>query len=201
MILGAITRNVIGSSIRIIKSMKRLKAYLRRIYRLSVNYSKQGDLLWDDLKRLFAGSNWKYGIYENEKYIEAIFEIGNEKGQRFFYQINNGYFRCFVNVIENFPVELTTELFILATHFNNLLNNGVVIINIENHTVEYAIKRDILIPLLYTGELYNELLRHHKTSKDIYWAFQKLIDENEAPAIIIADLLKKIKAEEEQNKK
>ena len=87
---------------------------------MSVNYSKQGDLGWEDLKRLFARSNWKYGIYENEKYIEAVFEISNEKGQRFYYQINNGYYRCMVNVIEKFPVKLTSELFILATHFNNL---------------------------------------------------------------------------------
>jgi len=181
--------------------MKRLKAYLTRIYRLSVNYSKQENLVWNDLKKLFAESNWKYGIYEKEKYIEAGFEIGKGKGQRFFYQLNNGYFRCMVNIIEHFPTELTTELFILAAHFNNLLNNGIVTISIENQTVEYTTKKDILVLLLYKGEIYNELLRHFKTSKDIYWAFQKLIDENEAPAIIIADLLKKIKEEDEENKK
>jgi hypothetical protein len=34
-------------------------------------------------------------------------------------------------------------------------------------------------------------VRHYNTSKDIYWAFQKLVLENEIPALIIADLLKK----------
>jgi len=180
--------------------MKNLKAYLNRIYRLSVNHSKQENFVWNDLKKLYSGSNWKYGIYEKEKYIEAVFGIGNEKGRRFFYLINNDYFHCTVNILENFPVELTTDLFILAAHFNNLLNNGVVTINIEKQAVEYSTKSHILIPLLYNGEIYNDLLRHYNASKDIYWAFQKLIDENEAPAIIIADLLKKLK-EEEQNKK
>jgi len=181
--------------------MKRLKAFLIQIYRLYVNHSKQENFVWDDLKKLFAGSNWKYGIYEKEKYIESIFEIGNDTGRRFFYLINNDHFHCTVNILEGFPVELTSELFILAAHFNNLLNNGIVTISVEKQTVEYSIKSHILIPLLYSGELYNDLLRHHKASKDIYWAFQKLISENEAPAIIIADLLKKIKEEEEQNKK
>jgi hypothetical protein len=31
--------------------------------------------------------------------------------------------------------------------------------------------------------------RHYNTAKDIYSAFQRLINENESPAIIIADLL------------
>jgi len=46
---------------------------------------------------------------------------------------------------------------------------------------------------LYSGELYDQLIRHQNISKDIYWAFEKLINENEAPAIIISDLINKNK--------
>ena len=180
--------------------MKKIKLYLTHIYRLSVSHSKQEDLVWKDLKKVCAGLKWKYGIYEKEKYIEVVFEIDNDKGRRFFYLISEDYFHCTVNILEGFHEELTTDLFILAAHFNNLLSNGIVTINVEKQTVEYSTKSHILIPLLYNGETYNDLLRHYNTSKDIYWAFQKLIDENEAPAIVIADLLNKIK-EEEKNKK
>ena len=105
--------------------------------------------------------------------------------------IHEGSFHCRVKILEHYPSELTTDLFILAAHFNNLLNNGVVIVNVHNRYVEYHQKRDLLIPLLYTNETYGQLIRHYNTSKDIYSAFQRLVIEQEAPAIIIADLLKK----------
>ena len=177
--------------------MKNLKIYLRRIYRLSVSNSKQNDLLWKDLKKLFVESDWKYGIYEKEKYIVSGFDLGNDKGTKFIYRIDERYFHCQAFILNEFPIELTTDFFILAAHFNNLLNYGVVRINIENPCVEYHRKIEILIPLLYSGEIYGELVRHCDISKNIYWAFQKLIEENEAPAIIIADLLKKLKDNED----
>ena len=80
------------------------------------------------------------------------------------------------------------------------MNNGVVKVNTESLYVEYCQKIDILIPLLYKGVIYQQLIAHYNTSKDIHWAFQKLIKENEAPAIIIADLFKKIEEEEKQKK-
>jgi len=100
-------------------------------------------------------------------------------------------------MFNDFPIELTTEFFILAAHFNNLLNNGVVRVRVstERRYVDYCDRRDILMPLLYIGELYGQLVRHYQTSKDVFWAFQKLVEENEAPAIIIADLLRKIEEE------
>jgi len=90
-------------------------------------------------------------------------------------------------------------LFILAAHFNNLLNNGTVKVNTEDLFVEYMVKRDVLIPLLYPEEIHHQIVRHHYTSNDIYWAFKKLVEENEAPAIIIADLFRK-KENEKQAK-
>jgi len=182
------------------KSMKRLIDYLRRIYRLSLNRSKQENLVWKDLIKLQAEADWKHGIYEKEKYIETIFSIAENKGERYFYMIYDGYFHCRVKVLDNYPIELATDLFILASHFNNLLNNGVVKVNTESLYVEYCQKIDILIPLLYKGVIYQQLIAHYNTSKDIHWAFQKLIKENEAPAIIIADLFKKIEEEEKQKK-
>ena len=98
-----------------------------------------------------------------------------------------------------FPAELTTDFFVLATHLNNLATNGTVVV--ENQNIEYFAKKDILVPLLYKGELHSELLRHHSTSKLIYWAFQKLIEESKAPIEIIDDLLKKIKEEEKEQAK
>ena len=108
-------------------------------------------------------------------------------------------FHCSARILDKFSDELTTDLFILSAHFNNLLNNGVVTVNVDDQYVEYYQKRDSLVPLLYKGELLTQINRHYVTAIDIYLAFQWLVDEGEAPAIIIADLMRnKDKAEEEE---
>jgi hypothetical protein len=58
----------------------------------------------------------------------------------------------------------------------------------------------LLIPLLYNGEIHGQLTRHYNTSKDIYSAFQRLVIEQEAPAIIIADLLKENETKDDETK-
>jgi hypothetical protein len=178
--------------------MNKIKFYLQRIYRLALSFKKQEELVWKELKKLHADADWKHGVYEKEKYIETIFELGKEQGGAFYYMIYDGSFHCRVKILEDYPIELTTDLFILAAHFNNLLNNGVVIVNVQSRYVEYHQKRDLLIPLLYTSETYGQLMRHYNTSNDIYAAFQRLIIEQEAPAIIIADLLKENEANDKE---
>ena len=178
--------------------MNKVKFYLQRIYLLALSFKKQEETVWRELKKLHSDADWKHGVYEKEKYIETIFELGKEQGGAFYYMIYDGSFHCRVKILEDYPIELTTDLFILAAHFNNLLNNGVVIVNVQSRYVEYHQKRDLLIPLLYTSETYGQLMRHYNTSNDIYAAFQRLIIEQEAPAIIIADLLKENEANDKE---
>ena len=178
--------------------MNKIKFYLQRIYRLALNFKKQEELVWKELKKLHVDADLKHGVYEKEKFIKTIFELGKDQGVAFYYMIYDGSFHCRVNILEDYPIELTTDLFILAAHFNNLLNNGVVIVNVQSRYVEYHQKRDLLIPLIYTSETYGQLMRHYNISKDIYAAFQRLIIEQEAPAIIIADLLKENEANDKE---
>jgi hypothetical protein len=177
--------------------MNKFIFYLQRVYRLTLSYKKQEETVWNELKKLHSNAEWKSGVYEKEKYIETVFEISNEKNSLFYYMIYDGCFHCRVKILEDFSSDLTSDLFILASHFNNLLNNGVVVINVNSQFVEYHQKSDLLIPLLYNGEIHGQLIRHYKTSKNIYSAFQRLVVEQEAPAIIIADLLKENKNSDE----
>ena len=180
--------------------MKKLKFYLIKIYRLALNFKKQEEIVWNDLKKLHADSEWLSGVYEKEKNIESIFNLSEGKTGKFYYMIYDGSYHCRVKILEEFSVDLTTELFILAAHFNNLLTNGVVKVNIKNQYVEYHQKRDLLIPLLYIDEIYHQLNNHFLRSKDIYSAFKRLIEEQEAPAIIIADFLKENEKDDEDAK-
>jgi hypothetical protein len=157
---------------------------------LSLSPDKQEGLVWQDLKRLHIDSNWKSGIFEKERTIETVFEISNEKAGVFYYMLYEGFYHCRVKVLENFSDHFATDIFILSAHFNNVLKNGKVIVNVENRYVEYHRKREMLIPLLYNGELSVELMDHYGVARDVYSAFQRLVVEHEAPAIIIADLMR-----------
>jgi hypothetical protein len=170
--------------------MKRLKQYLQTIYRISVSPKKQEELVWGDLKELHLKAEWRHGVYEQEKYIETRFEVFDGQVEKFAYFIYDSCFFCRYQLTENYPDDLTPDVFLLASHFNNVLNNGVVVMNTNDKIVEYRIKNSILVPLLDTEEMYNQIMMHYNTSKDVYSAFQRLLKENEAPAIIIADLLR-----------
>ena len=180
--------------------MNKLKLYLKRIFRLALSVERQDERLWRDLNKLHIDADWRHGVYEKDKCIEAVFEIDQGQGGIFYYMVYDSCFHCRIKIMENYPTELTTDLFILAAHFNNLLNNGVVIVNVNGNYIEYHQKRDLLVPLLYSGEIHGQITRHYNTAKDIYAAFQRLVKENEAPAIIIADLLNKNEKKKDDDK-
>jgi hypothetical protein len=180
--------------------INKIKYYLQRCYRLTLSYQKQEEVVWEALKELHADAGWKHGIYEKEKYVETAFEISEGKGGLFYYMIYDRCFHCRVQILEDYPVELTTDLFILASHFNNVLNSGVVIVNPNSQYVEYHQKRELVMTLLYTDQICSQMDRHFLTSKEIYLAFQRLVTEQEEPAIIIADLLKELDAKNDETK-
>ena len=168
--------------------MKNIKAYIKRIYRLSLNFKNHESLIWKDLKKMHSDAKWQSGVFENEKYIETVFEIAEKKPGIFYYMIFEGEYHCRVKIIEDFSSDLTSDIFILAAHFNNLLKSGKVVVNVQNQFVEYHLKTNGLITLLYQGEIYNQLMAHYNISKDIYWAYEQLIEKNEEPLPDIKNL-------------
>jgi hypothetical protein len=171
--------------------MKKLKEYLKRIYRLSIRYNNQERLVWKDLKSLHTKENWEAGVYENEKLVETRFSITKKKVTSFYYSIYKSQFICRVKVLDSFPPDLTTDVFVLASHFNNIMNAGKVVVSVQNQTAIYHIEKNILFHFLYPSDIYFQVLSHYNYARDLHWAFQQLIDTEEPPAIIIADFLKK----------
>ncbi|MFM6994949.1 MAG: hypothetical protein ACKOWO_07540 [Sediminibacterium sp.] len=190
----------INKAIYVMKSFFiRLKYYLLRIVRISYSVKARENFVWKELKKLQSAAKWHHGVYESERYVETTFAISEDTPAPYYYMIYDGNLHCRVKIHDNYPVELTTQLFILASHFNNLLNSGVVVVNVDKRYIEYHLKTDILIPTLYTGEIQEIIIRHYNTSKDIFWAFNELIYKNEEPALIIADLLRSKNQDNAQN--
>lgn len=180
--------------------MSKFSNWISRIYRSSLSYSKQRQMVWKDLKMFFVQSEFHHGVYEKDKFIETGFEIDENRSLRFMFYIYEGDLCCCAEIWSNFPAELTTDMFILAMHFNNALNYGKIIINIDDKTVIYSYKKTFLAHLLYRGEIHRQVSSHREITYDLYFAFKKLVEENEEPALIFADFLRmKEKQNEETN--
>jgi hypothetical protein len=54
-------------------------------------------------------------------------------------------------------------------------------------------KTSCVANIVYPADKHRYTKLHYDSSIDVFWAFNKLIEEREDPAIIIADLLKKKK--------
>lgn len=180
--------------------MSKFSDWINRIYRSSLSYSKQRQMVWKDLKKFFVQAEIHHGIYENDKLIESGYNIDNNGSLRFIIVIDEEDLCCHVNIWDDFPAELTTDMFILAMHFNNALNYGKITINIDDKTVIYSYKKAFLVHLLYRGEIHRQVSSHYDITTDLYFAFKKLVEENEEPALIFADFLRmKEKQNEETN--
>ena len=171
--------------------MEKLKAILKCMYRTRFKTDKIELVVWSDLKRLFKSNQWRYGIFETDRMITATFEIAENRGNDYYIAVYDKEIHFRVKVLEDFDAERTVELFILAAHFNNLLNQGTVVVNVESKYVEYHLKSDSFSALYYPDTLYYKLINHYNTSKDIYWGFHQLIEMNEEPVFIISEILKR----------
>lgn len=165
---------------------------LKLIYRLNLKRINQEKYIWEDLVNLHIKENWNYTIHNNSMCLESIIPINENTFNRFFYMIYENKFISTVNLLHNFPEERTTEIFILAMHINNILNDGIITIDTEKNHVEYTKKEHILSSLLVPNQIRNQIVLHYEASVKIQSAFSELINNKEEPVIVFADFMRKL---------
>lgn len=158
---------------------------------------KQKEIVWDELIRLHRNRNWRFGVFENQNYVESTFQISENTDAIYHYLIYDQHLHFDVNVIDSFPPEITTDLFVLAAHFNNLLTFGKVVVDVNKNYVYFSFQNELLFYSVFPEKIELDLSRHYQISKDVYWAFQKFMTEREEPVIIIGDLMNKYKMRQE----
>ena len=125
--------------------MNKLSNYFRSIYRLSLSKEKQKKTVWNDLKEVFSKNNWHHGIYEQEMSIHADFDIAENVETTYYNWINDEkYIKTFVWIITDFPVELTSEIFILTTHLNKLYSTGRLVIDTKQRAVAFYVEERLI---------------------------------------------------------
>ena len=176
-----------------IKRMKKvpikLKFLLRRIYRL-LTVSKSSQYVWKELIKYHKESGWNYGQFEQEKNIRCLFAINEQRSLNFSYTVEQNSLHFNSIILHSFDEERTNDVMILASHFNNLLNYGVVRVNLNNNYIEYDCSVDLLLFSLFPSKIKSYADMHYGLTIDCYWAFNNMIVTGDDPVFVFSELMR-----------
>ena len=170
--------------------LSRIKNDFRRIYRI-LNVKKSSHYAWIELLKYHKSSGWRYGQFENEKYIECSFKVDETNCVDFNYAVNSGKLVFRSTILSRFDEEATNDILVLASHFNGLLNFGSVKVSVKYNYVEFVYSRDLLTYSLFPGEINSDTDAHFDLTKDCFWTFNNLIESGEDPVFVFSELLKR----------
>ncbi len=168
---------------------RKIKFPLKRIYRL-LNAKKASHFVWLELIKCHKGSNWKFGQYDHEKNIKCSFIMEDDHSVVFNYTVQDDSLNFSSILLNNFDENLTNDILVLASHFNGLLNYGMVKVSLKYNYVEYVYKGDSLTYALFPADIRFDTDLHYNLTKDCYWAFTTMITTGEDPVFVFSELLR-----------
>jgi hypothetical protein len=171
---------------------------IRKIYRL-LNVKKRSKIVWEELIKMHKNENWHFGQFDNDKYIVTTFNLKDEKEQKFRYEITQNSLKFHTFILNSFDEHKTTDIMILASHLNSLLNFGKVSVNTKYNCVEFVHYGDLVTYMLFPGEIHSDLRVHYDITLDCFWAFTNLIETDDDPVFVISELLKRKDEEDKKN--
>lgn len=182
-------RKVIMNPVKVF--LIKIKIIVQRVYRL-LRVSRSHDYVWQELNNHFKNSGLRYGQYNQAKQITCSFLLYDTQPVDFDYTVKNGSLTFRAVVLASFDEDFTNDLLVLASHFNNLLNFGVVRVSSTNNFVSYVHVKDLLIYSLFPGEINSDLKNHLELTSDITWAFNYLIETGDDPVFVFSEFLRRL---------
>ena len=171
---------------------------IRKIYRL-LNVKKRSKIVWEELIKMHKNENWHFGQFDNEKYIVTTFNLKDEREQKFRYEVTQNSLKYHTFILDSFDEHKTTDIMVLASHLNSLLNFGKVSVNTKYNCVEFVHYGDLVTYMLFPGEIHSDLRVHYDITIDCFWAFTNLIKTDDDPVFVISELLKRKDEEDKTN--
>lgn len=168
----------------------RLAGSIRKIYRV-LNVNKRSEIVWKELIKLQKEEGWIFGQYDNQKYIVTTFNLEDNQGQKFRYDVTENNLEFHTSILEGFDEDKTTDILVLASHFNGLLSFGSVKVSVKYNYVEFVYSGDLITYMLFPGEIHSDLRVHYNLTKDCCWAFSNLIETGEDPVFVFSELLRR----------
>lgn len=176
--------------IRLLKYYYKFIGTIRKLYRF-FNIKKRSKIVWEELIKMHKNQNWHFGQFDKEKYIITTFNLADKKDQKFRYEVTQNNLEYHTFILDSFDECKTTDIMVLASHFNSLLNFGKVIVNTKYNYVEFVHSGDLVIYMLFPSEIRSDLGVHYDITLDCFWAFSNLIESDDDPVFIISELLKR----------
>jgi hypothetical protein len=170
--------------------IQNVKFKSKQVYRL-LNFKKREEIVWNDLIALHTSKNFKFGQYDADKYITVTFTDENSNPLHLYHYVFPDVVALRVNVLTQFNIERTNDILVLASHFNNKLNFGMVKVDLELNCVELFHKEKNLNYLLFPDLLEADISDHYFIALDCMWAFNQLIESGDDPVFIFSELLNK----------
>jgi hypothetical protein len=168
----------------------KIKYTSQRIYRI-LNINKSADFVWKELIQHHKNAGRNFGQFEKEKLIKMSFEVYETNCIDFNYCVNSGNLIYNATILDSFDEEITNDILVLASHFNGLLNFGIVKVSVKYNYVELVYSRDVLTYSLFPGEIDSDTDTHYNLAKDCFWSFTNLIETGDDPVFIFSELLRR----------
>lgn len=172
------------------KFMKKIRQWLKKSRAVNLDAKSQEIRVWKQLKEFLEYKKYRFGAFESEKTCEVQLEIIEDYYKTFYFTINNNELHLRVKIFDEYPIDKATDIFVLASHLNNVLKTGKIKVNVKYNYVEYYIRKNIVLFLLEDNELLETIYTHHSTSITLFYSFFRLIENDTPPVEIISDILK-----------
>lgn len=168
----------------------KIKFTSQRVYRI-LNVNKSADFVWKELIKFHKSSRWNFGQFDKDKQIKTSFEVSVANSVDFNYSINSGNLIYRATILKSFDEEVANDILILASHFNGLLNFGIVKVSVKYNYVELVYSRDVLTYSLFPGEIDSDTDIHYSLAKDCFWSFTNLIETGDNPVFVFSEFLRR----------
>lgn len=168
----------------------KIKYTWKQFYRI-LNVKNRSEFVWKDLVKYNLEKGWRFGQYQSEKRIENTFHVGENNSIEFDYTVTDNKLEFSALILKSFEEDKTSDILVLASHFNSLSSFGVVKVSIKYNCVRFNYAGDLLTYMLYNGEIDTDHITHYGLTKDCVWSFYRLLETGEDPVFVFSELLQR----------
>ena len=180
---------------------QKIKKFLRNTYRLMLSDKGQQNCIWSDVKKLYKENNWKYSIIEQPdvRVVQVVFQVADKVFFEFETILNENDLTVRTLMPWNYDEDMAQEVFIMATHLNNLFRYTKINVLPESREVGIQVIAFQAMALVNTSTAQQLLNMVYETAEDVNWAYRRLLETREPPALIFAEFLEHLNAKEEKS--
>jgi hypothetical protein len=177
-----------------------IKKIFRNTYRLMLSDKGQQNCIWSDVKKFYKKNNWKYSIIEQPDVhvVQVVFQVEDKVFIEFETILNDNDLTVRTLLPWNYDEDMASDVFIMATHLNNLFRYTKINVLPESREVGIQVTAFQAMALVNTSTAQHLLNMVYETAEDVNWAYHRLLETREAPALIFAEFLEHLNAKEEK---